>query len=215
MARPGEADDRDRGKRGERDKRADPARRSSERGNGDERQCDGADDQRVPAWGIGQQRRPYRTGPPRRSLTRCMSVENDVGGLITSPGYSTPDTRAARASLIGYGPIGDEGFFARLRTGRWRCEERMTNLDGMLQRLSDLPTDPRLAAIDDAVIDALARRRTHGAPLPGSVFAIAAGLALTIGLVTSLIPASESHAATINPLGASPALAPSTLLGTD
>lgn len=91
----------------------------------------------------------------------------------------------------------------------------MTNLDGMLQRLSDLPTDPRLAAIDDAVIDALARRRTHGAPLPGSVFAIAAGVALSVGVLGSALPVSESRAATISPLGASPALAPSTLLGTE
>jgi len=89
----------------------------------------------------------------------------------------------------------------------------MIDVDGMLRRLGDLPADPRVATIDDAVLDALAHRGAQGAPLPGSVFAIAAGVALTVGMVGSVIPASESHAA-INPLGASPALAPSTLLGT-
>ena len=84
----------------------------------------------------------------------------------------------------------------------------------MLRRLGDLPTDPRVATIDDAVIDALARRGAQGGPLPGSVLAVAAGLALTIGVGASVSPASESRAAAISPLGAPPALAPSTLLGT-
>ncbi|MDH2135144.1 hypothetical protein N5J77_28865 [Sphingobium yanoikuyae] len=90
----------------------------------------------------------------------------------------------------------------------------MMDVDTALSWLRELPVDPRLEAIDDGVFDALAYQRRHGAPLSGAVFGIAAGVALSIGLLGSAIPARENQVASIAPFGAPPALMPSTLLGT-
>lgn len=90
----------------------------------------------------------------------------------------------------------------------------MKDIDAALSRLRDLPADPRLDQIDNAVLVALDFRRRHGAPLSRAVFGIAAGLALTIGLLGTVLPGSEVRTASIAPFGAPPALAPSTLLGT-
>ena len=90
----------------------------------------------------------------------------------------------------------------------------MMDVDAALSRLRELPVDPRLEAIDGAVIDALAYQRRHGAPLSGAVFGIAAGVALSVGLLGSAIPGGETGGESIAPFGAPPALAPSTLLGT-
>lgn len=89
----------------------------------------------------------------------------------------------------------------------------MMDIDAALRRLRELPVDPRLEQIDGAVMEAVAFRRQHGAPLSSTAFGVAAVFALSIGLFGSVIPAHETRAPSIAPLGAPPALAPSTLLG--
>lgn len=90
----------------------------------------------------------------------------------------------------------------------------MMDVDAALSRLRELPVDSRLGSIDGAVLDALAYQRRHGAPISGAVFGIAAGVALSVGLLGSVIPEREARVASIASFGAPPALAPSTLLGT-
>lgn len=89
----------------------------------------------------------------------------------------------------------------------------MMDIDAALRRLRELPVDPRLEQIDGAVMEAVAFQRRHGAPLPSTAFGVAAVFALSIGLFGSVIQAHETRAPSIAPLGAPPALAPSTLLG--
>lgn len=87
----------------------------------------------------------------------------------------------------------------------------MKEIDNLLARMRNLPLDPRLDAIDGAVFDGLARHaQTH---ISTSALAMVAALSLGIGVVGSLAPAGTVQAATIFPLGAPAALAPSTLLG--
>jgi hypothetical protein len=86
----------------------------------------------------------------------------------------------------------------------------MKDIDPLLARLQTLPLDPRLASIDDAVLAGLARRAQSS--LSVSAIAIVSALSLGIGLVGALAPAEPVRAATIFPLGAPAALAPSTLL---
>lgn len=90
----------------------------------------------------------------------------------------------------------------------------MMDIDAALARFRTYPADPRLDRIDDAVLAAIEHQRRHGAPLSGSVFALAAGAALTIGLLGTALPGDEARTASLAPFGAPPALAPSTLLGT-
>lgn len=87
----------------------------------------------------------------------------------------------------------------------------MTDIDGALAAMRDMPVDPRLASIDTAVLAALARTG-RSRPLSGSVFALAAVAALTVGIVGSTVPNSAASAAPIAPFGTSPTLAPSALL---
>ena len=87
----------------------------------------------------------------------------------------------------------------------------MNEIDNLLARIRDLPLDPRLDAIDGAVFDGLARRAA--AQVSTSAMAMVAALSRGIGLVGSLTPAEPVQAATVFPLGAPAALAPSTLLG--
>ena len=89
----------------------------------------------------------------------------------------------------------------------------MMDIDAALRRLRELPVDPRLEQIDNAVMEAVVFQRRHGTPLPSTAFGIAAVFALSIGLFGSVIPAHETRTPSIAPLGAPPALAPSTLLG--
>jgi hypothetical protein len=87
----------------------------------------------------------------------------------------------------------------------------MDNIDSLLGRMRDLPLDPRLDAIDSVVFEGLARQA--GSHVSSSAMAMVAVLSLGIGLAGSLAPAEPAHAATVFPLGAPAALAPSTLLG--
>jgi hypothetical protein len=86
----------------------------------------------------------------------------------------------------------------------------MQDIDTLLSRLKDMPLDPRLGAIDDAILDGLARRARSQVSLRAA--AMVALLSLGIGLGGSVVPSQPVRAATIFPLGAPAALAPSTLL---
>lgn len=90
----------------------------------------------------------------------------------------------------------------------------MEDIDAALSRFGNYPADPRLDRIENAVLAAVDYQRRHGAPLSGSVFGLAAGLALTIGLLGTALPSGEARTTPIAPFGTPPALAPSTLLGT-
>lgn len=87
----------------------------------------------------------------------------------------------------------------------------MDNIDNLLARIRDLPLDPRLGTIDKGVLDGLAAGSQ--VRLSTSAMAMVAALSLGFGLVGSLAPAEPVRAATVFPLGAPAALAPSTLLG--
>jgi len=86
----------------------------------------------------------------------------------------------------------------------------MTDIDTALARLRDLPVDPRLDHLDDAVFGVLAARR---AAASGPMIGIAAGCALAIGIAGSAIVGDESRAAPVVAFGTPAALAPSSLLG--
>jgi hypothetical protein len=87
----------------------------------------------------------------------------------------------------------------------------MDDIDSVLARMRDVPLDPRLATIDDAVLAGLAH--PSQSPLSIAAVALVAVLSLGVGLVGSMAPAAPVQAATVFPLGAPAALAPSTLLG--
>lgn len=95
----------------------------------------------------------------------------------------------------------------------WGGSREMMDIDAALRRLRELPVDPRLEQIDGAVMEAVVFQRRYGVPLPSTAFGIAAVFALSIGLFGSVIPTHETRTTSIAPLGAPPALAPSTLLG--
>src|SRR3546814_7831957 len=92
----------------------------------------------------------------------------------------------------------------------WGGSSEMMDIDAALRRLRELPADPRLEQIDGAVMEAIVFQRRHGTPLSSTAFGVAAVFALSIGLLGSVIPAHETRAPSIAPLGAPPALAPST-----
>ena len=87
----------------------------------------------------------------------------------------------------------------------------MEDIDNFLARMRDLPLDARLDTIDGAVFDALARR--SNSQVSSFAMAMVAMVSLGIGLAGSPPPTEPVAAATVFPLGAPAALAPSTLLG--
>ncbi|WOK35894.1 hypothetical protein [Sphingomonas sp. C3-2] len=90
----------------------------------------------------------------------------------------------------------------------------MTDIDAMLGRLRERPVHPELDAIDAAVMDTLAERaRERSESLGARGLSMAAIVALIIGVAGSAVPGTPVRAASISPFGASPILAPSTLLG--
>ena len=84
----------------------------------------------------------------------------------------------------------------------------MDDLDKLLERFRDLPVDPRLTAIDGAVMIGLSAHRERSTTLRSA--ALAGLVALTLGMAASLAPGVPAQAAA--PFGAPPALAPSSLL---
>jgi len=87
----------------------------------------------------------------------------------------------------------------------------MTDIDAALARLREMPADPRLVSMDAIVLDRLAVEAASR-PLSGTVFGVAALIALTIGFAGAMVPNGTTQTASIAPFGAPPALAPSTLL---
>ncbi|MDE2434777.1 MAG: hypothetical protein KGM49_00820 [Sphingomonadales bacterium] len=86
----------------------------------------------------------------------------------------------------------------------------MDDIDSLLTRMRDLPLDPRLGSIDDAVLAGLAPQGQS--QISASALAMVAAASLGIGLAGSLAPAEPVHAASLFPLSEPVALAPSTLL---
>lgn len=86
-------------------------------------------------------------------------------------------------------------------------------MDDLLGRLRDVPGEPRLAGLDDAVLARLAERRV-GAAASGRALALVAVLALGVGLATGVTGpwAHPSANEWGDPLGGVPAMAPSALL---
>ena len=85
------------------------------------------------------------------------------------------------------------------------------NLDDTLSRLTSGAPHPGLSGLEERVIGAIARPRTASFGAGGTLSAI--GLALAIGFMSNLAPASEARASPISPLGVPSTFAPSTLLG--
>ncbi|MES2443410.1 MAG: hypothetical protein V4574_11315 [Pseudomonadota bacterium] len=87
----------------------------------------------------------------------------------------------------------------------------MTDIDAALARLRAMSVDPRLASIDAAVLEEVARAgRSH--PLSASVFGFAALAALVTGIASTALPGAAASASPVAPFGTSPTLAPSALL---
>lgn len=86
----------------------------------------------------------------------------------------------------------------------------MNDLDALLAQMKNLPIDPRVRGIDDAVFAGIARRA--GAQVSLRAVALVAVVSLGVGVAGSIIPAEPVRAAAVFPLGAPAALAPSTLL---
>jgi len=88
----------------------------------------------------------------------------------------------------------------------------MNDIDALITRIRDLPVDPRIEGIDDAVIVGLARRLQSQVSI--RAVAVVTLVSLGVGIAGSVFPAQPVQAASLFPLGAPAALAPSTLLGT-
>ena len=93
----------------------------------------------------------------------------------------------------------------------------MTDIDLALARLGQAPVPAGLAAIDDAVLSGVTRRRQEVALAPrlmGLAGAFALGLGIAGGSLSNRDPASSDPAAaqSLSPFATSNALAPSTLL---
>lgn len=87
------------------------------------------------------------------------------------------------------------------------------DIDTTLERLRDLPSDPRLAGMESAVLDALASKG-YSTPLSGRFIGAVSSLAFMTGVLASAIPGYAEPAPSIVPFGAASVLAPSSLLGT-
>ena len=89
----------------------------------------------------------------------------------------------------------------------------MDDLDTLFARMRNMPVDPRLGAIDEVVLARLASRREARTQM--RAMALVVIVSLSIGVLGSIAPAEPVRAATVFPLGAPAALAPSSLLGGD
>ena len=87
----------------------------------------------------------------------------------------------------------------------------MTDIDMLLDRVRAAPVPSRLAALDNAVFDALAAHAAASDGLGARPIGMAALAALAIGLLGAL-PGAQVEAAPLSPLGDVALLAPSTLL---
>ncbi|EXS70509.1 MULTISPECIES: hypothetical protein [unclassified Sphingobium] len=89
----------------------------------------------------------------------------------------------------------------------------MTDVDAALARLREAPVHPRLATIDEAVLNHMIARTSARDVSPAGFFGMAAVGALIMGIAGSSFPGEPVRlASSISPFGAPPMLAPSTLL---
>lgn len=85
------------------------------------------------------------------------------------------------------------------------------NIDDALARLAADAPHRGLAGLEDRVLSALSAQ--PAASIGAGTAFIAAGLALTLGVFSNIIPAADAQAAPVlSPLGAPSPLAPSSLL---
>lgn len=87
----------------------------------------------------------------------------------------------------------------------------MTKIDRLLAQIGALPLDPRLAAIEGAVLAGLAQ--AHRPAVPQTAYGAIAGLGLVAGILASTLSPTVSRHANPYPVGVPGALVPSTLLG--
>lgn len=86
-----------------------------------------------------------------------------------------------------------------------------TNIDDALARLAADAPHRGLAGLEDRVLSAIASQPT--ATIGTGTALVAMGLALTLGVFSNVVPASDAQAApALAPLGAPGPLAPSSLL---
>lgn len=85
----------------------------------------------------------------------------------------------------------------------------MSDVDTILNGLRTMAVDPRLDAMDDAVLHGLAEHRAKGVARKGLI--LTSVLALGIGLAASQVSPQDAHAAQVA-FNAVPASAPSSLL---
>jgi hypothetical protein len=87
-----------------------------------------------------------------------------------------------------------------------------TNLDDALQRMATEAPHRGLAGLEDRVLGAISQQPVAGFGVSTTLGAV--GLALALGVFSNVVPSTDAQAAPmLSPLGASSALAPSTLLG--
>ena len=87
----------------------------------------------------------------------------------------------------------------------------MTDLDHLLASLGDMPLDPRLAGIDQAVF---ARLEAARQPVISRVgLGAVAALAMLVGTMATALPSRPVYPGSPYPLGIPRDLVPSTLLG--
>jgi hypothetical protein len=87
----------------------------------------------------------------------------------------------------------------------------MTDIDHLLASLGQMPLDPRLGAIDDAVMDGLYAARQPVVSNMGLGAVVA--MAMVVGAMAAVLPAKPAEASPVMPFGVPQDLAPSALLG--
>lgn len=90
----------------------------------------------------------------------------------------------------------------------------MNDLDMLLRRLRDQPVPAALATIDAKVLEEVGRLRMWP-NFSGSMFGLAAAVAVVVGVVGSQVPLGRSEPRVVSPFDPRLALAPSTLLGSE
>ena len=91
----------------------------------------------------------------------------------------------------------------------------MAEIDIILARLRASPVHPDLGDMDAQVLAALAARTESGSGQGFRGLAIAAVMALFMGIAGSVLPGTANRTISTSPFGAPPALAPSMLLESD
>ena len=91
----------------------------------------------------------------------------------------------------------------------------MAEIDIILARLRTGPVHPDLADMDAFVLAAIEGRANTESGQGFRGLAVAAAMALFMGIAGSVLPGAANRTISISPFGVPPALAPSTLLESD